>query len=283
MKARAIPRPLRGWHETGCVVCGRPLVYSGRTQERECCVCHRVLPSDAVCEAGHFVCDDCHSGGGAALLAFLQDSRERDPVKLFLNACALPGVHMHGPEHHGIVPCVLLTACANCGLELDLPAALAEAWARGKRLPGGSCGALGVCGAAAGAGIFASIACGASPLAAEPWAAAQRLVSDCLARIAAVGGPRCCKRTGRLSIEAAADFARRELGVDMPASRPSSTPTRPSGPTASSAFTASGPKSPRSASKRRTTSAAPITATTPATSGASPRTTISASTPAGSE
>lgn len=117
---------------------------------------------------GHFVCDDCHSGGGAALLAFLQDSRERDPVKLFLNACALPGVHMHGPEHHGIVPCVLLTACANCGLELDLPAALAEAWARGKRLPGGSCGALGVCGAAAGAGIFASIACGASPLAAEP-------------------------------------------------------------------------------------------------------------------
>lgn len=115
MKARAIPRPLRGWHETGCVVCGRPLVYSGRTQERECCVCHRVLPSDAVCEAGHFVCDDCHSGGGAALLAFLQDSRERDPVKLFLNACALPGVHMHGPEHHGIVPCVLLTACANCG------------------------------------------------------------------------------------------------------------------------------------------------------------------------
>lgn len=186
MKARAIPRPLRGGHETGCVVCGRPLVYSGRTQERECCVCHRVLPSDAVCEAGHFVCDDCHSGGGAALLAFLQDSRERDPVKLFLNACALPGVHMHGPEHHGIVPCVLLTACANCGLELDLPAALAEAWARGKRLPGGSCGALGVCGAAAGAGIFASIACGASPLAAERWAAAQRLVSDCLARIAAV-------------------------------------------------------------------------------------------------
>ena len=151
MKARAIPRPLRGVHETGCVVCGRPLVYSGRTQERECCVCHRVLPSDAVCEAGHFVCDDCHSVGGAALLAFLQDSRERDPVKLFLNACALPGVHMHGPEHHGIVPCVLLTACANCGLELDLPAALAEAWARGKRLPGGSCGALGVCGAAAGA------------------------------------------------------------------------------------------------------------------------------------
>ena len=220
MKARAIPRPLRGGHETGCVVCGRPLAYSGRTQERECCVCHRVLPSDAVCEAGHFVCDDCHSGGGAALLAFLQDSRERDPVKLFLNACALPGVHMHGPEHHGIVPCVPLTACANCGLELDLPAALAEAWARGKRLPGGSCGALGVCGAAAGAGIFASIACGASPLAAEPWAAAQRLVSDCLARIAAVGGPRCCKRTGRLSIEAAADFARRELGVDMPASRP---------------------------------------------------------------
>ena len=27
----------------------------------------------------------------------------------------LPDVHLHGPEHHGVVPCVLLTAYRNCG------------------------------------------------------------------------------------------------------------------------------------------------------------------------
>ena len=73
------------------------------------------------------------------ILEYCAERAREDAVPPEDIACALmnePGVlRMHGPEHHGIVPCVLLTACANCGLELDLPAALAEAWARGKRLP----------------------------------------------------------------------------------------------------------------------------------------------------
>ena len=71
-----------------------------------------------------------------------------------------------------------------------------------------------------GAGIFASIVCGATPLNAEKWAVPQRLAAECLRAIAEVGGPRCCKRTGRLAIECAAEFSEREFGVAIACSRP---------------------------------------------------------------
>ena len=61
-------------HANNCVICGKPLIYSTETVMRECAICHRVLPSDAVCEDGHFVCDDCHAGGGAAVIAHLEQS-----------------------------------------------------------------------------------------------------------------------------------------------------------------------------------------------------------------
>lgn len=207
-------------HPEQCLLCGKPLTYFTQQRQMECAVCHRKLPADAACESGHFVCDDCHRGGGAELLGLMGRSRERDPIALYLAACALEGVHLHGPEHHCIVPCALLTAFRNCGGAIDLEKSLAEAWRRGQKISGGSCGFLGVCGAAAGAGIFASIVIGATPLKEKEWAIPQRLTARCLDAIAAVGGPRCCKRTGRIAIETAAAFAETELGVKMPLSRP---------------------------------------------------------------
>lgn len=65
------------------------------------------------------------------------------------------------------MPCVLLTAYKNCGGDIRLPASLSEAWKRGKKVPGGACGFLGVCGAAAGTGIFISILTGDTPLSGE--------------------------------------------------------------------------------------------------------------------
>lgn len=208
-------------HANNCVICGKPLIYSTETVMRECAICHRVLPSDAVCEDGHFVCDDCHAGGGAAVIAHLEQSAERDPVKLFLETCALPGVHMHGPEHHAIVPCVLLAAYRNCGGALDEPGeCIREAWTRGKKVPGGACGFLGVCGAAAGAGIYVSILTDATPLTGDVWSDPQVMTARALEAMTKVGGPRCCKRTGRIAIAEAARYTRERFGVDMPVSQP---------------------------------------------------------------
>lgn len=205
---------------SSCLVCGRPLVYFGRTESRVCSICGKEKPADAACEAGHFVCDDCHSAGAEAAIALLLNSKERDPVRLYLECCRLGSVHMHGPEHHCIIPCVLLTAYRNCGGELELEECLHEAWRRGKKVSGGACGYLGACGAAVGAGIFVSIVTGATPLAPQEWVLPQEMTRRCLGANVAVGGPRCCKRTGRLAIETAAEFTLEHFGVELPVSRP---------------------------------------------------------------
>ncbi len=209
--------------DRNCIVCGRPLVYFREERMLECRICHKIKPANASCEEGHFVCDDCHSGGAATVLELLLHSREKDPVLLLLQAVQLPGVHLHGPEHHSILPCVLLSAYHNCGGQIDLEKSLTEAWNRGKKIPGGACGYLGVCGAAAGAGIFASIVSGATPLNGKQWATPQKLTAACLEAMAEIGGPRCCKRTTRIAVECAADFAEKVFGVSMPVSRPACT------------------------------------------------------------
>lgn len=203
-----------------CIICGKPLVYFSAEKMMECRVCHQVKPANAACEDGHFVCDECHSGGGAAILDLLRSSDEKDPIALLHQVVKLEEVHLHGPEHHSIVPCVLITAYHNCGGNIDFDSCLTEAWTRGQKICGGSCGFLGVCGAAAGAGIFASIVSGATPLTPEQWSIPQRLTAECLNELTEVGGPRCCKRTSRIAIECAADFSEKEFGVSMPVSRP---------------------------------------------------------------
>lgn len=202
---------------SGCMLCGKPLRYELVAVPRRCSICGEEKLSDAVCEDGHFVCNECHAAGlDQFFVPWLLQSGERDPLRLFEQVVALPQVHMHGPEHHAIVPCVLLTAWHNCGGEGDLKTMLAAALSRGRQVPGGACGFWGVCGAAAGAGIYMSVLTGSTPLNKEAWPVPMRLVSRCLERIAETGGPRCCKRTGRLCIREAAAFTAERFGVEMP-------------------------------------------------------------------
>lgn len=214
-------KPPEGRHDSGCLLCGSPLVYSAAAEERVCAVCGEKYLSNCACEKGHYVCDRCHAAGlEAEFIPLLLRSREKDPQKLLEEVFALPGVHMHGPEHHAIVPCVLLAAYRNCGGELDLRSALGEALKRGRQVPGGTCGYWGVCGAAAGAGIYFSILTRSTPLAGEVWDLPQRLAARCLNAIADAGGPRCCKRTARLAVREAVRYTTERLGPTMPETQP---------------------------------------------------------------
>ena len=49
----------------------------------------------------------------------------------------------------------------------------------------------------------------------EPWAQTQRLTSRILARLADLGGPRCCKRTGFTAIIESAKYVDEVRGVRM--------------------------------------------------------------------
>ena len=69
---------------------------------------------------------------------------------------------------------------------------------------------------AAGAGIYVSILTGATPLNKDAWPIPQQLVARCLNALAAVGGPRCCKRTSRIAIHEAVRFTAERFGVVMP-------------------------------------------------------------------
>ena len=95
---------------------------------------------------------------------------------------------------------------------------LSAALSRGRQVPGGTCGFWGVCGAAAGAGIYMSVLTASSPVNKEAWPIPQLLVARCLERLAEVGGPRCCKRTSRLCVSEAAAFTAERFGVQMPLS-----------------------------------------------------------------
>jgi hypothetical protein len=128
-----------------------------------------------------------------------------------------PEVRMHGPEHHFLVPAVLLTTSSLAtGEEALLGDRLKKARDRARQVKGGFCGFLGDCGAAVGTGIFVSVLTGATPLSREEWRLSNLMTSRSLRDIALAGGPRCCKRNTALAILAAVSFVAGELGVTIP-------------------------------------------------------------------
>ena len=206
----------------GCAICGKAVMYSTYSANYTCQICGKKHEANSACVDGHYVCDRCHSSALPDVMRLLKNTDEKDPITLFNQIAALGGVHMHGPEHHTIVPGVMLVAYRNNGgtpsaeAPLDFNAALKTAARYGGQLPGGICGSWGACGAAIGAGAYAALIMESNPLKAEVWSAPQRLTSKCLERIAEYGGVRCCKRTSKISIELAVEFTREHKGIDIP-------------------------------------------------------------------
>ncbi len=150
-------------HHSGCLVCGSPLVYQSQARPGRCHYCRAELPAQTLCEQGHFVCDACHTAEAAAVIRHIcQATEETDLIALMDEIRRHPAITCHGPEHHVLVPAVILTAYRNLGGGVT-PEMFETALARGQAVPGGACGFMGVCGAAAGVGIAFSLLLGANP------------------------------------------------------------------------------------------------------------------------
>lgn len=138
-------------------------------------------------------------------------------LELMQHAWASPDFPMHCPEHHFLVPAVLLTAYRR--LKNDpksrLEDDLATAEERAKNLLAGFCGWYGACGAAVGSGVFLSLLTDTSPYSTDTWALVIRLTSECLRDIAATGGPRCCKRVCLTTLKTTAAFMRDNMQLDI--------------------------------------------------------------------
>ncbi len=207
-------------HKTGCLICGEALMYGGPLVRR-CFYCSGETETTVACVKGHYVCDGCHSGSANDLIQrFCSAADSTSPLEMAVTLMRSPQVKMHGPEHHFLVPAVLLCAYYNRfpdGREEKVEK-IAIARRRAEDIKGGFCGFYGNCGAAVGTGIFLSVMTGATPLSTTDWRLCNLMTGEALVTIANHGGPRCCKRDTFLALRAAVDFLRREFQVklDMP-------------------------------------------------------------------
>lgn len=198
-----------------CLICKAPLEYLETDEPMTCAICYKTFPSKTRCVKGHYVCDECHTAGLDSIIGVCLSETSKNPIAIIERMMAMPFCHMHGPEHHVMVGAALLTAFHNAGGDIELEPSLREMLSRGRRVPGGTCGFWGACGAGISAGMFVAIASKSTPLTEEPFALANHMTATSLEAIANVGGPRCCKRDSFISILAAIEYAREHLGVEM--------------------------------------------------------------------
>lgn len=205
-------------HSEGCTICGEELEYSQEPFIVQCQLCERRFESDVRCVSGHFVCDACHRLGAIEYIErFCVQSSVTDPLELAISLMKHPTVKMHGPEHHYLVPAVLISAYYN---RIHKPEKkklkLRIARKRAEIIPGGYCGSHGACGAGIGTGVFMSVITESTPLKKEEWKWSNRLTSEALLKISEHGGPRCCKRDSFIAIEEAVRFLREKTEVEIP-------------------------------------------------------------------
>lgn len=207
---------------TGCLICGRDILYSEESRDLACTICGEVVSTTAACEAGHFVCDRCHGLEAVDLIEqFCLTTELDDPIAIACILMRYPAVRMHGPEHHFLVPASLIAAyCNHRGEPGRKGELLARARERASRVPGGFCGTHGTCGAAIGTGIFVSLITGSTPLKRQEWSLSNQMTARSLMAIARHGGPRCCKRNSWLAIRTAVTFLEERFSVSLPVDGP---------------------------------------------------------------
>ena len=200
-----------------CMVCGSPLVYLDHEAPLRCHYCGRVTAGNAYCEAGHFVCDQCHTGDHIEFIkAFCRESSEMDPFAIFSRMRESHLFPLHGPEHHALVPAAFLTAYRNRFGEPP-QGRIEAAIDRGAGMPGGTCAYWGGCAAALGIGVAYSAILRVTPLSHAERGGVQTAVSEVLARIGRLGAPRCCRRESYLALEAGCELSGRFLPHALPA------------------------------------------------------------------
>ena len=203
--------------QSNCMVCQAPLMYGTAEREVACHYCGSVSQNSVTCKEGHYVCDACHAKEALEVIAHIcSTSKERDMLTLFRIIRAHPSIPKHGPEHHAMVPAIIVTAYKNSGGVLP-PSALKTALSRGSGVIGGACGFLGMCGAATGVGIGFAILLQSSPVTTTSRSAAQKVTHAVLGEIATYEAARCCNREVWTALSIASKLSEAFLHVKLQA------------------------------------------------------------------
>jgi hypothetical protein len=198
-----------------CVICDAELYETDTVAV--CSFCGRETPAEYLCPNGHHVCEECQLADPLQVVERVcEGTRKPDPGAVVNLIMKHPAMVMHGPAHHALVAPAILAALANGDQRPLKPGRLGSAIKRTADIPFAACGTRGECGAAVSVGALVSILTGASYLKDRERSLALRATAEALQAIAEAGGPRCCKQSVYLSLEAAAAFIRRELNLDLP-------------------------------------------------------------------
>jgi hypothetical protein len=178
-----------------------------------------VRETNATCINHHYVCDAYHSASANDVIeGHCISTGSTDPIALAALLMRHSASKMHGPEHHLLVPAVLLASYFNQKIspEEEKAGSIRKARKRAEDVKGGFCGFQGACGAAIGTGIFVSVISKSTPLSKVEWGLSNLMTAESLDKIAGNEGPCCCKRSSFLAILNATDFLHREFGVEIP-------------------------------------------------------------------
>ncbi len=198
-----------------CMVCGAELEHSAEPVEGVCVYCGAREQSYFHCPDGHYVCNSCHANEALVKITdYCLKAKSTNPLEMLEELMAEESVAMHGPEHHAMVPGVLVSAYRNATGEAGDKAVL-EAIRRGSKVPGGYCGIYGACGAGVGTGVAVAVITGSTPLRAEARALSNLMSAKALTAIAEQGGVRCCKACSRLAVQTAVEFFHQHLNCDL--------------------------------------------------------------------
>ncbi len=203
--------------DQGCMLCGAPLVYLSESTELTCVFCQRTFMANSICENGHFVCDDCHKGEAVDIIETIcLNTKETDMIKLLEMIRNHPRIPMHGPEHHSMVPGIILATYRNLGGDIT-NSIIQMGIHRGNTIAGGYCAFMGACGAAVGVGIAFSLIFGATPLTPRERKIAQSTTLEALKDIAKFKAARCCQRDSYLALKKAAEISGKYLDIKLKA------------------------------------------------------------------
>lgn len=201
----------------GCMVCGTDLRYFSESKKLPCSYCGREFSANACCEQSHFVCDSCHQQNGIEVIKTIcTETSEKDLITLLELIRSHPAIPMHGPEHHAMIPGIILACYRNSGGNIEKEAILTGI-NRGADIPGGVCGFWGACGAAVGAGIAVSTILAATPLTPTSRQLAQSFSAKILTVISQYRGGRCCQRETVLALTETARLSAKMLSVPLTA------------------------------------------------------------------
>jgi 7,8-dihydro-6-hydroxymethylpterin dimethyltransferase len=215
------PHPLQTWEtgksHTGCMKCGSPLVYTTGETKCTCIFCKTESKTNVRCEQGHHVCDACHSKEALPVIEHLcLSTRKTDMIELFEEIRRHPAIPVHGPEHHIMVPGIILATYRNLGGNMSMET-VAAGISRGATVPGGYCGFMGICGAAVGVGIAFSLILEANPIKPVERKIVQSVTAAVLADIAVHEAARCCQRDAWIALKKAAVLSETVLPIPLKA------------------------------------------------------------------